>query len=173
MSLCLLPVRARFGRFALRVSRFARALFFSCPQLVLFSWAAFPDAVTNPWKVVFFWNGPWFVVLFVLGQAGERRVLALFVTRLRASATLPSVASAVRRRERVSVLRGDVVALLRSLGRNVSGHRADLLVRDIRVVLDGQWDGQVRFVELVPELRQTAHPANARPRHSDLTRDWN
>lgn len=143
------------------------ARFFSCPQLVLLYRTAF----NNPWEIVFFWNGPRFIVLFILGHAGERRVLGRFVTRLRALA-MHSVDSAVLRRGNVSVLRSGVAMRLRSLGGNVSGDRSDLLICDMRVVLDGQWDGQVRFVKLVPELRQTADPANARPRHNDL-RKWN
>lgn len=46
------------------------------------------------------------------------------------------------------------------------GDGPHLLLGDVRVVLDGERDGEVRFVELIPETSQAADSADARPSHT-------
>lgn len=50
------------------------------------------------------------------------------------------------------------------------GDGPHLLLGDVRVVLYGERDGEVRFIELIPEASQAAHSADARPSHTPCDR---
>jgi len=127
--------------------------------------------VTNPREIILPGNGPGFEIPCVLRNTGERhfwRVVILpgFVTGL---LSCPERAPAPRRRGAGgTLLRARVVIPGRALrGGDLFGDGPHLLL-DVRVVLDGERDGEVRFVELVPESSQAAHSADARPSHSAL-----
>ena len=136
--------------------------------------------VTNPREVLLPGNGPGFEILLVLGDAGERhpgRVVVLpgLVTGLLPRPEGPSAGRrAIRGRMRGAgggaLLRDGVVVPGRALRRrDLFGDGPHLMLGDVRVVLDGERDGEVRFVELVPEASQAAHSADARPSHPLLS----
>lgn len=136
--------------------------------------------VTDPREILLPGNRPGLEILFVLGVAGERHsrrpvVLPGLVTGLLSCPERSSAPRAVFGRVRGAggtgtLLRGRVVIPGGALrGRDLFGDRSHLLVGDVRVVLDGERDGEVRFVELVPEASQAAHSADARPSHGTAT----
>lgn len=122
--------------------------------------------VTNPRKILLPGDGPRFEILLVLGDAGKRhfgRVVVLpgLVTGLFTRPGRTPGARAIYLRPR-GASRGAQVGVRG----NLLGDGPDLLLGDFRVVLDGERDGQVRLVELVPEASQAAHSADARPSHA-------
>lgn len=131
------------------------ALLLPAPPLISVPPGAAP-IVVNPGEVLFPGNGPGSVVLLVLGHAGEGLVVL-------PGSVPPRPERAPRSLRCGRALRGGPGAGLRV--RELLGDGAHLLLRDVRVVLDGERDGQVRLVELVPEASQAADPADARPGH--------
>lgn len=120
--------------------------------------------ITDPGEVLLFGDGPGFEILFVLSGAGERHsrpvvVLPGFVAGLPPRPEGPPGPRSVRARRR----RAPGRRALRV--RNLFGDGPNLLIADVRVVLDSKRDGEVRFVELVPEASQAANSADARPSH--------
>lgn len=116
--------------------------------------------VTNPREILLPGNGPGFEILLVLGNAGERHsgrlvVLPGLVTGLLPCPKRSSGPRAICGRMRgadSTLVRGWVVVRGCALrGGDLFGDGPHLLLGDIRVVLDGERDGEVRFVELVPE----------------------
>lgn len=120
--------------------------------------------VTDPGEILLPGDGPGFEILLVLGDAGKRhfgRVVVLpgLVTGLFTRPGRPPGARAI-------CLRPWGATPLRVVRGNLLGDGPDLLVGDFRVVLDGERDGQIRLVELVPEASEAAHSADARPSHA-------
>ena len=111
--------------------------------------------VADPREILPPGNGPGLEILFVLRDAGERLVV------------LPGLVSGLPPRpERAPApTRGTPGARVALRVGDPLRDGAELRLGDVRVVLDGQRDGQVRLVELVPEAGQAAHSADARPRH--------
>lgn len=116
--------------------------------------------VTNPREILLPGNGPRFEILLVLGNAGERNsgrlvVLPGLITGLLPCPERSSGPRAICGRMRGAGgthVRGWVVVRGCALrGGDLFGDGPHLLLGDIRVVLDGERDGEVRFVKLVPE----------------------
>lgn len=130
--------------------------------------------VSDPREILFPRDWPWFEILFVLGNAWERHfgwmvvhpgLVAGFLTPPKWS---PGPRTICQRPGRTTGGTHPVwvwvVCALR--GGHLLGDGPNLLLGDFRVVLDGERNGQVRFVELVPEASEAAHSADARPSHT-------
>lgn len=134
-------------------------------------------SVTNPGEILLPRNGPGFEILLVLGNTGERhsgRVVVLpglvagLLSRPERSSGLRTVCVRLRGAGGTQVRGWAVIPECALRGANLLGDGAHLLFADVRIVLDGERDGEVRFVELVPKTSQAAHSADARPSHTPL-----
>lgn len=135
-------------------------------------------SVTNPGEILLPRNGPGFEILLVLGNTGERHSGRVVVLPGLVAGLLPCPERCSGLRAVCGRLRGAGGTRVRGWvvtpecalrGGNLFSDGPHLLLTDVRVVLDSERDGEVRFVELVPETSQTAHSADARPSHTPQT----
>lgn len=122
-------------------------------------------SVTDPGEVLLPGNGPGFEVLLVLRYPGERHWGRVVVFPGLIDGLLP-------RPERspgpcsICGYPGGAGPCTRFRGGDLFGDGAHLLVADVGVVLGGERDREVRFVQLVPEASQAADSGDTRPSHA-------